>query len=91
MCHHCNSGKAISITYSERVFVVLDIQHALRMHCILLSSVARLSKQYFSICSYKQHNFQKERKKERKLLNIKCVFRFPIQLLSETFVILRTE
>ena len=89
MCHHCNSGKAISIIYSECVFVVSGIQHAQSMHCILLSSVARPSKQYFSTCSYKQHNFQKERKKE--LLNVKCVFRFSIQLLFETFLIPRIE
>jgi len=65
MCHHCNSGKAINITYSEYVFVVLIIQHAQRMRCILLSSVAKPFKQYFSSCSYKWHNFQKDRKKEK--------------------------
>ena len=35
MCHHCNSGKAISIIYSVCVFVVLGIQHAQRMRSIL--------------------------------------------------------
>jgi hypothetical protein len=77
MCHHCNSGKAISIIYSECVFVVLGIQHAQCMRFILLSSVAKPSKQYSSTCSYERHNFQKERNK--KLLNTKCVFRFSIQ------------
>jgi hypothetical protein len=37
--HYC-SGKAISITYSERGFVALGIQHAMRVRCIMLSSVA---------------------------------------------------
>ena len=37
-----------SIIYSECVFVALGIQHAKHMSCILLLSVARQSKQYFS-------------------------------------------
>jgi hypothetical protein len=39
--------------------------------------------QYFSTLS-KRHDFP-----ERKLLNTKCVFWFSVQLLSETFLILR--
>jgi len=31
-CTHCYSGKAISTTYSECVFVALGIQQAMRMH-----------------------------------------------------------
>jgi hypothetical protein len=73
MCHYCNSGKAISIIYSECVFVALGTQHAQRMCCILLSSVARPSKQYFSTCSYKRHNFRKERKKEKVIERKMCV------------------
>ena len=30
LCNHCCSGKAVSITYSECVFVALVIQHAMR-------------------------------------------------------------
>ena len=35
-CNHCCSGKAISITYSECVFVALGIQHAMRLHNIVI-------------------------------------------------------
>jgi len=35
-CNHFCSGKSKSITYSERVFVELCIQHALRMHHIVI-------------------------------------------------------
>jgi hypothetical protein len=41
--------------------------------------------QYFSTLSHKRHDFGKK----KRLLNIKCVFWFSLQLLSETFLILR--
>ena len=31
LCNHCYSGRAISITYSERVFVALRNQHAMHI------------------------------------------------------------
>jgi hypothetical protein len=65
---HCCRGKAISITYSECVFVALVIQHIKRMRHIILSSVACLTLPYFSTLSHKWHDFRK------KLLTIKCVF-----------------
>ena len=59
-CSHCCSGKAISTTYSEFMFVALVIQHVKRMRHIV--SVAL---QYFSALSHKRQDFQK------KLLNTK--------------------
>jgi hypothetical protein len=80
---HCCQGKATSITYSECVSVALVTQHAKRMRRIILSSVDCPALPYFSTLSHKQHDFAK------KLLNIKCASSFPLQLLSETFLIIK--
>jgi len=54
----------------------------MRMHRIILSSVAWLALSCFCTLSRKRHDFRK------KLLNI-TMFRFSLQLSSETFLILR--
>jgi hypothetical protein len=38
-CKHFCSGKAISITYSERVFVALGTQHAMRVRHIIMPAM----------------------------------------------------
>jgi len=58
------------------VSVALVLQHAKRMLRIILSYVACLALPYFSTWSHKRHDFR------QKLLNIKCVSWFSIQLLS---------
>jgi len=70
LCNHCRSGKDISITYSEFVFVALGVQHAKRMRRIMLSTVACPALSYLSTLSHKRHDFRGA----GGLLNIKCVF-----------------
>jgi len=56
--NHCCGRKAISITYSECVFVALVIQLAMPMRHIVLSSVACPALSYFSTLCYKSLDFQ---------------------------------
>jgi hypothetical protein len=79
--HYC-SGKAINITYTECVFVALDIQH--KMRNAMLSFVASPAVQYFSTLSPKWRGFPK---KKWKAIHIKYLFWFSLWLSSETFFI----
>jgi hypothetical protein len=65
------------------VHIALLIQHATRMRHIVTSFVASLSPLYFSTLS------QKSGYSGKRLLSIKRVFSFFLQLLSKTFLILR--
>jgi len=57
---------------------------AFNAHSSIFSSVACPAPQYFSTLSHKRHDFRK-----KKSPKTKCVFWFSLQLLSETFLILR--
>ena len=59
--------------------------HVHKCICSIQSSMACPAIQYFFSFSHKQHDLKK------KLLNTKCVFWFSLQLLSETFLILRRK
>jgi hypothetical protein len=69
-CTHCCTGKATSITYSECMSVASGIQHAKRLHLIILSSVACLALSYFSTLFKKRHHFRG--KKKECYLNMIC-------------------
>jgi hypothetical protein len=79
----CGSGKVISITYSDCMSVALGIQHTKRMRHIIVSFVACVVSPSFSTLSHTRHDIRKQ------LLNIQYVFLFSLQLLFETFLILR--
>jgi len=84
---HCCRGNALCSTYSECVSVTLVIENAKLMYRILFLSVACLAVPYFFFhITSRTARFLGGKKMS---LNIKCVFRFSLQNLSETFFILR--
>jgi hypothetical protein len=74
--NNCCSGKAISIAYSKYMFLALGNQHAMCMWPVQLYNI-------FFALSHKRQDFR-ERKKECKIYVL-----FSLQILSETFLILR--
>ena len=82
-CIRCCSEKSMSITYSESVCLALGIQHAMRMSHVFICGLPRSTK--FLHISHKRYDF----KKKKKVMEHKMFFRFSLQLLSETFYILR--
>jgi len=72
--------KRNSITYSERMSVTLGIQHALRVQHIVICGLA--------VTIMFTHYPTNGTIFKKKLLNIKCVFWFSLQLLSEILLIL---
>ena len=82
-CSHCCSGKAISITYSESVFVALGIQQVVM--CMRQIMWPALLYKLFPHYLINSTFFDKKKVTEHKMF----VLVFSIQLLYETFLILR--
>jgi len=85
-CNHCSCGKAISIIYSESVFLALGNQHEMRMRHVVICGLSG-STIFFHIISLTIEFFEKI--KINKGYWTWFVFRFSLQLLPETFLILR--
>ena len=69
-CYHCCSGKAVSATYSECVFVALGVYHVLHMRHIVICGLSGCA--LFLHITPETAQFPEK----RKLLNIKCILIF---------------
>jgi len=67
----------------DDVSLALVIQNAMRMRRVIFTSVACLVLLYFFILAHKWHDFRK------KVTEYKIYILFSLQLLSETFLIVR--
>jgi hypothetical protein len=76
---HCCSGKAIKMKYSECVFVALVTQNAKRVRRIVFCGLSVCAIFLSPLC-HKLDDFWKKK------LNVKYVFWFCVQFLSETFM-----
>ena len=81
--NHCCRGNEINITYSECVSVAFVSQHPKRMRRITSPFVTCLAVSYIYILSHKRHDFW-----GKNSVNIKLVFWFSLQFLSEACLIL---
>ena len=74
--------KTISFAYSECVLITLAVQHVKCMYHIISSSETSPTLQHFPTLSHKKLS-------GNKLMKMTCVLWFTLQLLSDTFLILR--
>jgi hypothetical protein len=82
-CYLCCSGKTITISHSECLFVALSIQHAMRMRHIVIWPF-----RLYNICLPYPIN-GKIFEKKKTFFNIKRTFWPSLQIFLEIFLILR--
>jgi hypothetical protein len=75
--NHSCSGKAISITYSECVFVALGIQHSMRLRYVVIYGLCGFTVFFYIL--HKQHDFRKKKMEYEVCVLIFCT------TLTETF------
>jgi hypothetical protein len=80
-CNRGCLGKSINITFSESVFLALGILHSIRMRHTVICGLPGSTIYFATLCH--------KRKAFRKSYITQCVFGFSLQLMRETFVILR--
>jgi hypothetical protein len=59
LCNHCCRGRAISISYSQNVLVVVGI--SMQCACAILSSVDCPARQHVPTLPHKRHDFPKKK------------------------------
>ena len=102
LCNHCCSGKGICITYSLSLSPVCVRVRVRTRACVCVCGLSDPARNvhvlyYIATCGLSGSTIffhiisQRAQFLEKKLLNIKCVFWFSLQLLTETLLILRTE
>ena len=82
-CDHCCTGKSISIIQPVCAFVALGIQHAMRMHRIVICDLSGSA--LFSMLFHKGTILE-----EKSYCGENVCFDFLCNFLSEIFLILRT-
>jgi hypothetical protein len=87
--HWCRRGKAVSVTYTEALFVALGNQHAKFRRHITLSSLYYPALQYFSTSPHKRQDYR-EKVIEHKMCQL-CFLMFSTTFSEIVFLLRRFQ